>query len=91
MTGIYNKKYGWAEGDLFLKTIAKALHQDYKDALIFRIQGDDFAVLNCSGIDFCDTYEKCEKSSIECSHIQIDLQKQDIASVKSLEKFMQSK
>jgi len=88
---LYNKKYGWVGGDLFLKTIARALREDYKDALIFRIQGDDFAVLSCGGIDFHHAYEKCEKSSIECSHMQIDLQKQDITSVKSLEKFMQEK
>ncbi len=81
----YNKKHGWIGGDIFLKNVADKLIQNYQDALIFRIQGDDFVVLSKQKVDFEDIYSLCEKNFINCTHMQINLQETDIASIKSLE------
>jgi putative nucleotidyltransferase with HDIG domain len=85
----YNKKYGWSAGDTFLKDIAQILHLEHPKSFTFRIQGDDFAALSSSEIDFHRACEKCKKNSIECLHITINLKKQKITSMKSLEKFIQ--
>lgn len=44
----YNKKYGWLEGDAYLKNIATILKNIFSkpDSLIFRIFGDDFIILS---------------------------------------------
>lgn len=42
----YNKKNSWAQGDEFLKSFAKTLHDYFADDLVFRVFGDDFVVLS---------------------------------------------
>ncbi|MFK5881458.1 MAG: response regulator [Sulfurospirillum sp.] len=84
----YNKKYGWIKGDIFLKSIAEILIKNYPESLVFRFQGDDFIVLNSKGIDFQDAYKQCKENMIKCSHMQIDLQAENITSVKSLGEFI---
>ncbi len=86
----YNKKYGWLEGDLFLKKVTEVLIRNYPDALVFRIQGDDFVVLNHKYIDFKEVYEVCRENFIGCSHIQINLEETDITSIKSLERYIKN-
>jgi two-component system, LuxR family, sensor histidine kinase TtrS len=41
----YNKKHGWAGGDLFLKNFAVILQEHYNNAMIFRYHGDQFILL----------------------------------------------
>ena len=43
----YNKKFGWIEGDRYLKNVATILKDLFLDSdnLIFRVFGDDFVVL----------------------------------------------
>ena len=43
----YNKKFGWIEGDRYLKNVATILKDLFIDSdnLIFRVFGDDFVVL----------------------------------------------
>lgn len=41
----YTKDVGWKEGSEFLKSFALALKTKFKDATIFRYQGDDFVLL----------------------------------------------
>ena len=41
----YNKRYGWKEGDKFLKRIAERLTVSFPDCMIFRYHGDDFILL----------------------------------------------
>ncbi|MBU0633070.1 PhnD/SsuA/transferrin family substrate-binding protein [bacterium] len=41
----FNKKYGWEEGNKFLKEFATQLKQKYTDALIFRYHGDNFILI----------------------------------------------
>jgi len=47
----YNKKFGWNKGNLLLKNIASMLKEKYCDACIFRVEGDDFAVLTDKDLD----------------------------------------
>ncbi len=42
----YNKKFGWGKGDLFLRDIGEYLISEFKDTLVFRVQGDDFVILS---------------------------------------------
>ena len=41
----YNKKFGWDEGNNILIDIANKLVEYFKDAMIFRVFGDDFAIM----------------------------------------------
>ena len=43
----YNKKYGWIEGDRYLKNVATILKDLLLESnnLIFRVFGDDFVIL----------------------------------------------
>ena len=42
----YNKKYSWAKGNKFLLEFANYIDDLYKDAIVFRIEGDDFLILS---------------------------------------------
>ena len=42
---LYNKKYGWDEGNNLLITIAKILKTQFPQATVFRYHGDDFILL----------------------------------------------
>ena len=42
----YNRKHSWSHGNDLLKQIAAFLSEEYKDALVFRIHGDDFIILS---------------------------------------------
>ncbi len=42
----FNVQNGWDGGDTFLKEFAQTLHTHLEDVLIFRIFGDDFAILS---------------------------------------------
>ena len=42
----FNNKYGWNKGDRLLKEFAFFLKESYPESLIFRVQGDDFIILN---------------------------------------------
>ena len=43
----YNKRFGWEEGDVMLKSFAQYLQEIHPESMIFRVHGDDFIVL-CS-------------------------------------------
>jgi GGDEF domain-containing protein len=42
----YNQKYGWQNGDLFLKECVNILNKLDENISVFRIEGDDFLVLS---------------------------------------------
>ncbi|MBF0264209.1 MAG: response regulator [Gammaproteobacteria bacterium] len=42
----YNKRHGWDKGDDLLEKFGKWLMQYYPDAVIFRIEGDDFMIVS---------------------------------------------
>ncbi len=47
----FNIKYGWKEGDKYLKNVSDNLQSLYKNVLFFRIYGDDFLILSETKID----------------------------------------
>lgn len=56
----YNKKFGWNSGDKLLHNIEIILSENYKNSLVFRIYGDDFAVLSKEKINFQTIIEPLE-------------------------------
>ena len=50
----YNKQVGWNQGDKFLYVLAFTLNEYFKDSLVFRLFGDDFAALSKAKIDLTD-------------------------------------
>ena len=42
----YNKKVGWEEGNVLLRTFAENLRKSYPSATLFRIHGDDFILVS---------------------------------------------
>ncbi|MDD2368356.1 MAG: response regulator [Sulfuricurvum sp.] len=43
---LYNNRYGWDKGDLFLKSFADILRKKSEDEVLFRLHGDDFVLLS---------------------------------------------
>jgi two-component system, LuxR family, sensor histidine kinase TtrS len=43
---IFNKEYGWNKGNELLKLVSNELRSYFKERKIFRIEGDDFLILN---------------------------------------------
>ncbi len=84
----YNKKHGWRGGNVFLQKVSEKLSKNYVNNLVFRIHGDDFVVLGPQNVDFKDIYKLCAKSSMDCSHDEINLDKENINSLNSLEAFI---
>ena len=84
----YNKKYGWIGGDILLKEISALLEKIYQDALVFRIHGDDFVIIGKQGLILEDMYEFCENKLVKCSHLTVNIQENNINSLKDLENFI---
>ncbi|MDH3327793.1 MAG: HD domain-containing protein [Desulfobulbaceae bacterium] len=42
----YNKRHGWARGNLFFKEFAAELQACFSDSLVFRAYGNDFAIIS---------------------------------------------
>jgi diguanylate cyclase (GGDEF)-like protein len=74
----YNKKYGWLQGDEKLKDIANRLQNCFQKALIFRVYGDDFLIINEKHYDIekeklIDTLDlRNGILDIELHHIKLD-------------------
>ncbi|MGB5866559.1 MAG: HD domain-containing phosphohydrolase [Arcobacteraceae bacterium] len=49
---LYNKKYGWKNGDKYLATVVEGLETVYKDLNIFRVFSDDFVILSKEELHF---------------------------------------
>ena len=49
---LYNNKYTWEMGDVFLKDIAKELLFNFSESEIFRLNGDDFIILSKKRVEF---------------------------------------
>jgi PAS domain S-box-containing protein/putative nucleotidyltransferase with HDIG domain len=47
----FNLKYSWSKGDEVLISYAQSLKEHYKDAEIFRIEGDDFLIVSPYSFD----------------------------------------
>lgn len=68
----YNTQHGWHAGNQLLKAFAEWLEQHYPNALLFRVMGDDFVVINApeSGLDQCELQQNSPlaKTVIEIQH-----------------------
>lgn len=88
----YNKKNGWQSGDTVLEELAKKLKNISKEAMIFRIFGDYFIVLNEKHFDLEKKLYKIEKvlqsTEITFSHKHYDLAKGEINNINDLEKII---
>ncbi|MFA7083150.1 MAG: HD domain-containing phosphohydrolase [Arcobacteraceae bacterium] len=88
----YNKKYGWQEGDEILKNIARELSYISKKAMIFRIFGDYFIILNEEHFDLQKELYKIESilenTKISFSHKHYDLIKGEVTNISDLEKII---
>ncbi len=88
--GEYNNKFGWNQGNLFLKKIATILNENYGDSYIFRLKGDDFVVISNSELNldisiFDDLVAKGGKIVFVKKKSTTT---KDIDSLEKLEKFM---
>ncbi|MDQ7043529.1 MAG: response regulator [Sulfurimonas sp.] len=90
--GKYNKTYGWSEGDNILKTIVQILQKNYKESLIFRIQGDDFIIISDNDIkielSLFETLLQESHNILRISHKSIDIKKSNLSSTKELMKYL---
>ncbi len=85
----YNDRFGWKEGDKFLKTFAKWLMHQYPDSLIFRLHANDFVLLNHAFVKI-DPFEffsdqLMHQSSVTVSVHALDLDEVSIANTSALE------
>jgi len=68
----YNKKHGWGADDKILKTFVEHLKERFPDAKIFRIFGDDFAILRKEkkpiNIDAINALPFLKKANINCQY-----------------------
>jgi GGDEF domain-containing protein len=82
----YNKKYGWEAGDEFLKNFAIKLMEKYPQAMLFRIQGDDFALLceEALELSWLEKFHVKELEELYISYNSYDLKK--ISDIEFLQK-----
>ena len=89
---IYNKKHGWERGNYILKEFAHTLFKLFKDALIFRVQANDFIILlqddstECSQKDIIEDFTKNAEIEFDCNIY--DLQNDKIYSYDDLKRFL---
>ncbi|MBN2817077.1 MAG: response regulator [Campylobacterales bacterium] len=73
----YNKEHGWEEGNKLLAQIANLLIACFDNSLVFRIFGDDFAVLSSEEIDVQKALNAIEslldshKVSVQYKHLHL--------------------
>jgi len=75
----YNQKYGWDAGDKLLVEFAGTLVKINKSELVFRVDGDDFIVLNSNHIELGD-YLDIMENSLKNSGVSVTLEHFDIQS-----------
>jgi len=59
---LFNKKEGWANGNKLLVSFSQYLEEIYPQSLIFRVEGDDFLLLNKEPLE--GMQERLNKSSV---------------------------
>ncbi|MEN4045704.1 HD domain-containing phosphohydrolase [Sulfurimonas sp. NWX367] len=86
----YNKESGWKEGDTVLVKIAKSLQNCFDLSMVFRIFGDDFALLDNGECNMKKIEQKInailDNTIIESDILNLTLDTQKSISVDDLEK-----
>ncbi|WP_458701198.1 HD domain-containing phosphohydrolase [Sulfurospirillum sp. 1307] len=85
----FNKKYGWSEGDKILKEVASKLKKYFKDSFVFRIHGDDFAILSSTTLAFKPIIEEFKEKDLKIKHEIISLLDKRIESFEDLKKYIE--
>lgn len=85
----YNKKFGWSAGDTILKEFVAYLQSTYQDAKIFRIFGDDFAIIRSAmkhiDVEALNALPIFKDAGITCQHGVFNSLEKTIESYKELE------
>lgn len=85
----YNRKYGWNEGDILLRRFSEFLESEFRDFQIFRIFGDDFALLSNThqeiDIDAINAFSPFQSHNLYCEKVHMDLPNQAIRSYTDLQ------
>ena len=79
----YNKQYGWEVGDRLLVDIADVLSDLFEDALVFRIQGDDFVLLSKEKLSLAEVFKRFEflqQDKVYITYNEIKLKKNHASS-----------
>lgn len=82
----YNRTYSWEKGDEILKKFADDLKESYPNATIFRIHGDDFALLSREKLHFPSHFSRFEKTGITLSTKVLNIKEHNLYSFDILEK-----
>lgn len=77
----YNKRYGWARGNLFFKEFAADLLTCFSDSLVFRAYGNDFAIIS-KGHRTLENRTVNSLASIVDTMINVDLHHVDLTKTK---------
>lgn len=84
----YNKKHGWDKGDKFLSAFADYLKNEFQDAKIFRVFGDDFLILKNIhqplDINKINNSELLVKNKLRCDLKHLERKENNITSYKDL-------
>ncbi len=85
----YNQKNSWSEGNQLLQNLVTFLYQQYPEAMIFRIHGDDFVILNHKhheiNMNQLDELEIFQNNRVGVSKQHFDLREQPIENLEMLE------
>jgi len=88
----FNSKYGWDEGNIFLKRVVATLRDSYEKSAIFRIHGDDFVLISDEEIKIdnalFETLFKKYKDIVTMSQQQLNSSQRKITSLSQLEEFL---
>jgi putative nucleotidyltransferase with HDIG domain len=85
----YNQQFGWSEGDVLLSDFSAYLESEFPDFQIFRVFGDDFALLKDThhefDIDKINAMPLLKNNNLYCEHKHLDLPKTNINSYTDLQ------
>ena len=84
----YNAQHGWSSGDNLLNEFSKYLVDNYPDANLFRIYGDDFVLIHKEHVDINMTQlsniKLLSENNISITQRHIDLREHNITEVNEL-------
>lgn len=88
----YNHRFGWTKGDELLHSFGAYLQHTFPDALLFRVYGDDFLILNKQHIDIkmelFNDFNPIQENSISLAIFHLDLIKNKIQNIEELETYL---
>lgn len=89
----YNKQYGWDRGNIYLTKIVKYFSHCCKDALVFRVQGDDFVVISDNEVHIESSMLSAAMKETTATHLSFNVKelnnvKDKIKSLSDLENYL---